>query len=202
MQFKLTKQNQLNGLFYHIYYVFQNYERSFVDITPSTSLWGDEYALVNYTETGDYNQDCFSTQNESYSYIILHFPNNKLRITHYGIKTRPDNPINFLKSWKFYGSTNENSYEELDSKTESDDLLGLNITKTYKTHKTGTYSYFKLEQSKANSDGNYYLVLNNIELFGTLCYSTDEFCPLPSENSISYKYNLRHFSILTSLFIL
>ena len=197
MEFRLTKADQLDGHFYHIFYTLPQNQRDIVEIIPSSSYYGDPYALMNYTDTDKYVEECFSTLNKTFSNITFKFPNNKMRITHYGFKTRTTGNMHFLKSWKLLGSVNGNDYEELDSKTNVNDLVGLNKTKTYRSKIKGVYTSFRIVQTGVNSDNDYYFVLNNVEFFGTFCSSDSQNCPLPS---ISTHYTKNDIDKLLLLF--
>ena len=183
-----SASDSLEGIFYLSYLATHKNQTNFVNVTPSSLLWGNPYSLVDYESTGDYYKDCMATQNISESNIVFSLKMNAIRITHYSLKTRPNNEIHYTKNWRFEGSNNGETWTILDSHQNSEVLSGLNITKVFKVQKSGLYSYFRLIQIGKNSNGNYYLVVNNVDIFGKLCSKEDHFCFIPNifTNHLNY----------------
>ena len=199
-----SSHKSIEGIFYFSYWLTDRNQSAFVDVKASSRLWGDPYSLVNYTFTGNCYIDCVASGNDNNSNFLFHLQKHSVRLTNYAIKTRP-NGTNFLMNWKFEGSNNGETWTELDSHQDSDDLCGNNITKVYKVRKNGLFSYFRLLQTGINSLGNHHLVLNNIELFGKLCPNDDEICSISSNFRCSLKIpilkDLKPFLFTTTLFI-
>ena len=179
MLFFPAKNNDINGIFNSYYFTFEQYLSDFVTLKSSSFYFGNVYSIVSYNLSGNYLQDCYATKNIPNSYVEFEFVKHRIRISHYGILTRPQLLINFMKTWELQGMNENNEWTTLHYKTNSNDLVGLNISKVYKTKSTtSTFKRLKLIQTGPNSDNAYHLVLNNIEFFGTLCSDNEKYCPL------------------------
>ena len=180
----------LEGIFYFTYLATQKNQSTIVEIVPSTSFWGNPYSIVTYEFTGNYHDDCFATLDNPNSNLIFHLLHHKVRLTHYSIRTRPGFEYHYTKNWNFEGSNDGKSWVVLDTQEESNELMGINITKVFKIKKIGLFQYFRFIQTGLNSNQNNYLVMNNLELFGKLCPVNDHFCSLPQSTYAFQRFSL------------
>ena len=192
MLFFAAKGNELKGVFHSYYFTNEQYLSDFVKLKNSSSYYGNIYSIISYNFTGDFAKDCFATQSLSNSYVEFEFVNHRMRISHYGILTRPGLSANFLKTWKFQGMNEKNEWTTLHYKNNSNDLVGLNISKVYKTKSTtNTFKRLRIIQTGPNSDNSYHLVLNNIDFFGTLCSDKEQYCPLFGITEANFQFIIK-----------
>ena len=119
-----ASSDSLEGIFFFSYWATQKNQKDFVSITPSSTFWGDPYAIVDYEFTGAHKTDCFATNDEADSNIVFHLLNHSLLLSHYSIKSRPSLDAHYTKNWNIEGSNDGTIWITLDSKRNSDDLVG------------------------------------------------------------------------------
>jgi hypothetical protein len=108
----------------------------------------------------------FESQNESNQWLCYDFKDRKVRPTHYSIHAHSNNW--WLRSWIFEGSMDGSTWTELDSHT--------NDGSTNSNHPIGTFSisnhfefrFVRLRQTGVCAQGNDYLILFAMEIFGDL----------------------------------
>jgi hypothetical protein len=144
------------------------HERGVVNITCSSRERSQCWQVVNY-EWNDY----FYTQNSPNSWIQFDFKDRLVCLTHYALKS--DGHYGHLVEWTVSGSKDGNSWTIVDyQKTQA--LNGRLLTKLFecgdKSSDSEFYRYFRLTQTGKNSSGTDYLLLSNIEFFGSIVKST------------------------------
>jgi hypothetical protein len=135
--------------------------------TAQSSIYSgsaEAFQLVNYTNHGSTIADNTHTQNIPNSWFSFKFPFN-INLTNYTLRTRTDDNSQHPRSWKLDGSFNNNPWQILHSVSNSLDLVGLNISKTYECTTQGVFNSFQLTLTGANSFGTNYFALKKIEFF-------------------------------------
>ena len=192
--------NHIEGIFHSFFFDFPNEQKKVVEIKASSHYWGDVYNVISYVEDWRDVQTCYATNNLTDSQnLVFKLLKNKVRVTHYSLKTRPYEKVNFLRSWAFQGSNDGQNWNTLHSVTDSTLLIGNNITQTFAVNQKRVYSYFRLILTGPNWSNQHYLVLQNLEIFGRLCGNgvEDNKCMLPILSSCHHaSKNYFHLFIL------
>ena len=192
MLFFPATNNELKGVFYSYFFTFEQYLTDFVKLKGSSRYYGNVYSIISYNFTGDYLKDCYATANISNSFVEFEFVSHRMRISHYGILTRPTFSANYLVTWELQGINENNEWITLHSKKNSNDLIGFNISKVYKTKSTtNTFKRLRIIQTGPTSQNNHNLVLNNIEFFGTLCSDNEKYCPLLRITEANHRFIIK-----------
>ena len=197
------KNDQITGIFSSIHNDFHGFEKQFVEITPSSSYWGDPYNLINNDSSNIENETTFATKQELNPNITFHLPYHKVKITHYSLKTRtdPSKAYNFLSSWVFSGSNDQKEWTILHSMGETDILKQTNVIKTFQIPKIDTFNTFRItltnQPTDINPDGIFFLVLSGVELFGSLCDLNTNICYIPR---ISHNVKFINYKLVFTAF--
>ena len=195
--------SSLNGICRFLYTYFRPQIDSIINVIPSSIHWGDPQNLIHYDFTGNESQENFATTKENNNEnIVFKFTQHILRITHYSLTTRLENDGNLFTSWKFEGSNNEITWDDLHSENDYQDFLQVNYTRTFPVKKRNTYKYFRVTHNGLSSENFTYFVLGKIEFFGKLCNLNEKcyFKMISSGNT--WFTNLLNFFVTINLFSL
>ncbi|OHT15136.1 hypothetical protein TRFO_42700 [Tritrichomonas foetus] len=140
------------------------HENHVVSISASSNSHNFPYQVAN-TEW----YDCWISQNKPDQWIQFDFMNKVVILQNYTIKThRYSSGSCHLKSWKIEGSSNGETWEEID-KRESDVLNEENKEETFEcAKKESPYRFIRLLQTGPNHRGDHMLGLSRIEFYGFL----------------------------------
>jgi hypothetical protein len=104
------------------------------------------------------------------SWIQFDFKDRVVSLTHYALKSHSSSSDWFVQ-WTLLGSTDGNSWTVLDRR-HTQDLNGRSITKIFECNENGAVGrfsrYIRLTQTGKTSSNHDYLVLTNIEFFGSM----------------------------------
>jgi hypothetical protein len=144
------------------------HEKGIVDITCSSRDYHQCWEIVNY----DWNS-YFYTANSANSWIQFDFKDRSVSLSHYALKSDGQN-CHHLLQWQLSGSNNGNEWTIVDERN-TQELNGNYVTKMYHCSATSSvsqyYRYIRLTQTGKNSSGSDYLMLANIEFFGSMVNS-------------------------------
>jgi hypothetical protein len=141
------------------------HEKGLIDITCSSRSHNQCWQVVNYGWT-----DYFYTENRPNSWIQFDFKDRVVSLTHYALKSH-SGEINWFVEWTLQGSMNGNTWSVLDTRN-TQELKGKSITKIFECQSISSvsefYLYIRLTQTGETSHGEDYLILTNIEFFGSI----------------------------------
>jgi hypothetical protein len=146
------------------------HEKGIVEVSASSIYWSDCPLSV----VVDFNSSSrgFATNNVANSWIRINFKTNRIKPTHYSIRSRTDGGGHHLRSWVVEGSNNEENWVNLDVQENNCDLTGSGAVHTFAVGNPDIFSIIRIRQTGANSDNSHYLIVKSIELFGTLLRTT------------------------------
>ena len=135
-----------------------------ISITASSNNWNHCYQLVDYGWNNWWN-----SKNEPNSFVQFDFKSSLVSITGYTLKSDGYSG-NHLVSWVLEVSDDGSTWDAIDERTNTQDLNGNYIVKTYDCNKRSDRftRYVRLRQTGWNSNGSNYLMLSEIEFFGKL----------------------------------
>jgi hypothetical protein len=139
-----------------------------VSITASGIAYAERHPIRNLAIAG--SQVAFFTPNQPNSWICYTFNRNRVKLTHYSIRTRFDANANHLRFWILEGSNDGSSWVELDRRDNDRSLNTQGATATFSIRE-GTrkdFQMIRLRQTGKNSIDNDHLVLSGIEFYGNL----------------------------------
>ncbi|KAH0787280.1 F5/8 type C domain containing protein [Histomonas meleagridis] len=142
-------------------------EKGIVIITSETALKSPKRhpSVVADFSSPDYYYSLDSKTN----WIKFHFINSTVSITSYTLKSVPIGPRGgHLKSWVVEGSNDNESWSEIDSRLNCNDLNNKNATKTYPCKNQIEVSFIRIRQIGENHAGNNFMCLSAVEFYGTL----------------------------------
>jgi hypothetical protein len=141
------------------------HEKGIVNITCSSREFNQCWEVVNYGWT-----KYFDTTNEPNSWIQFDFKDRVVSVTHYALKSHSGSQ-NWFIQWKLQGSVDGNTWSVLDTQN-TQDLNGQSKTKIFECHDNSSvlnfYRYIRFTQTGKTSHGQDYLILTNIEFFGSI----------------------------------
>jgi hypothetical protein len=138
-----------------------------VDITANRSYIDNPgHAAKNVANLGT-NSD-FHSRNESNQWICFDFKAMKIRPTHYSIRTFGPGPNNYhLKNWVIEGSTDGESWVEIDRQENNTDLNGSFAIMVFNICTVDTFRMIRLRQIGLDHHGDNCLIFTAFELFGS-----------------------------------
>lgn len=136
-------------------------EKNVVKITASGVSENSPNRVANLEWT-----NAFYTTNLENSWIQFDFLDATVTIDQYTIKTDKYKK-RWLKSWVLEGSNDGKVFNVIDTRDDNTDLSSDHPTQTFRCNKDGTYKIIRLRQTGPDSLGDHYLVLQNIEFFGS-----------------------------------
>ena len=133
-----------------------------------SSVFNKDYLPTNVLTLDDNYFNTLTNTSDNANFLIINLSKLFLFPKGYIIKSDPRNESAYLRSWKLYGSMNENVWEEIHDVFEQDDLRGGDI-KRYPLN-NGPYNLFKIVQTGPclgpNDDHLYRLRIFYIDFFG------------------------------------
>jgi hypothetical protein len=144
------------------------HEKGIVNITCSSTCYNQCWQIVNY----DW-KSYFYTNNSANSWIQFDFKDRSVSLSHYALKSDGNHGSHLLQ-WKLSGSNDGNDWTTVDERN-TQELNGTYLTKMFCCRPTSSvsqsYRYIRLTQTGKNSTGEDYLLLANIEFFGSMVNS-------------------------------
>jgi hypothetical protein len=120
--------------------------------------------LVNYEW-----DKCWTSRNVENSWVQFHFMRTLVFITHYGIKTYRSGPgFSHLKSWVLQGSRDGTNWFDLNVQENCAELNGRSKIAIFPLQDPNEVCFIKLRQTGVNHGGDHYMILTNIEFYGSL----------------------------------
>lgn len=104
-------------------------------------------------------------------WICFDFKNMEIEISKYSIKSSNDaKNVGHIKSWKIEISNDRANWETIDEHSNSNELNGPNIIKTFSTKSNHFSRYIRFYHigSYWGSDNGYWLYINSFEFYGCL----------------------------------
>jgi hypothetical protein len=139
--------------------------KGIASITASSTEYNACHQVVDYDWTGHWY-----SHNEQHSWIQFDFKNRRILPNHYTLKSDNQSAHHLLK-WSLDGSNDGMSWTPLDRR-ETNDLNGNRLMKSYECRSVESSSPFfrfiRLIQTGKNSSAADYLMLTNVEFFGTM----------------------------------
>ena len=163
-----NKNNEFDGI---LNYLQNNGNiRDEVGITYSSINDGDPFNLLQY----DNKENRFCTKNEPNSWICFEFKKHEVIPSGYIIRSHCVENHHHLKTWKFEGSNDMESWVTLDSQANNESLRGGSRVHLFpissEEHKDKPFKYLQIRQTGPtwfdNSDKYHYLLMNSIEIYG------------------------------------
>jgi hypothetical protein len=138
-------------------------DKGIVTITAK-SVYSDDprYALVNIADLTSVSYFCSTP--EPGQWICWNFRENRVRPTHYTIKSR----WNRLKSWLVESSQDGENWTEIDRRTDNWDMNGEPWTASFAVCNSVECHFIRLTQTGKNHYDTYHLSIDSVEFFGTL----------------------------------
>jgi hypothetical protein len=132
-----------------------------VVVTASSSAHGQPQQVVDYRWSS-----FWYSANQAHSWLQIDFKTRAVCLTHYSLKSHSGN-LNWFRDWVLEGSEDGRTWDIL-VRRQTDELVGASRICTYPITSSHYFRYIRLRQTgKTNTDENY-LILTNIELFGTV----------------------------------
>ena len=143
------------------------HKKGIVNVTASSVLDSD-YMSCDPKNAVDFDRDSsFSSHNEPNSWICCDFKDRRVIPTSYSVRSGYSPP--YLRSWVIEVSNDgtENSWTEIDRR---DDWDGDEETPNFEISRIPreSFRFFRLRQTGKNRDGENYLKIYWLEIFGTL----------------------------------
>ena len=119
------------------------------------------------TLSSEYN--FFTSVSTPDAFIAYYFPERKLLLKHYSIKTidYSDYNDNFPRTWAILGSNNNRTWKRLDYRNTTV-FTQRGQEETFDIKVPRAFRYYKMQQQDKNSQNQYYLRFRQIEFFGVL----------------------------------
>jgi hypothetical protein len=137
-------------------------------VTATASSVHDTTTKYHAMRTLDLTTDSFMwTQNQRGQWVCYDFHDMRIRPTHYAIRSRYD-CNNHLRSWIFEGRRDGGEWEQIDSRSDSQDLNDRGVRRLFSVTSSTEYRYFRLSQTGPNHGGYHNLGFCGFEIFGTL----------------------------------
>lgn len=140
-------------------------ESGLVKVIPSDQICNNCQNII----TPNWKQHWFSFFGPN-PFVKFDFVNLKVLLTAYSLKTYSGQEgYGHLQSWIIQGSNDDENYERIDEKINSNDLNSNCAFHTYKIEeKVQPYRFIKITMTGKNHAGTDFMVIRNIEFFGTL----------------------------------
>jgi hypothetical protein len=112
----------------------------------------------------------FVTQNQPGQWVCYDFHAMRIRPTHYAIRSQYDvgRASSQLRSWNIEGRIDGGEWEQIDSRSNNEDLNDKGVRRLFSVRSSGEYRYIRLYQTGPNHGNNHFLGLSAFEIFGTL----------------------------------
>jgi hypothetical protein len=110
----------------------------------------------------------FLSDNKPNSWICYDFQERRIQPTHYTVRSRLDENYGHLRSWVLEGSADGKSWVTIDQREDNQSLASIGAIATFPISVSIQLCQVRLRQLSLNSNGNYWLELSMLELYGTL----------------------------------
>jgi hypothetical protein len=144
------------------------HEKGVINITCSSTEYNHCWDVVNY----DW-KNYWHTTNSPNNWIQFDFKDWIVSLTHYSLKSDGCSSHHLL-AWELCGSMDGNTWVVLD-RQETNELNGNYLTKIFSCSAEAScpdfYRYIRLRETGKNSAGSNYLMLANVEFFGSMMKS-------------------------------
>ncbi|OHT05205.1 F5/8 type C domain containing protein [Tritrichomonas foetus] len=155
------------GIFSHMYSKCGNKNPQacgLINILPSDKICNNASNVI----IPNWKQHWFSFFGPN-PFIIFDFQKLKISLSSYSLKTYSGNEnYGHLQSWSVQGSNDGDNYSLINEQKENHDLNSCSAFKTYSFEKTEPFRYIKILMTGNNHAGSDFMVLRNVEFFGTL----------------------------------
>jgi hypothetical protein len=111
------------------------------------------------------SRSCFESLNQPNQWLCYDFKDRKVRPAHYSIHAYSGR---YLRSWTFEGSKDGSTWTELDRHTNDQTTNANHPIGTFSVSTDSEYRFVRLRQTGVTADGNHYLTLYGLEIFGDL----------------------------------
>ena len=140
-------------------------ESGLIKVIPSDQICNNCSNII----TPNWKQHWFSFFGPN-PFVKIDFINLKILLTAYSLKTYSgQDGYGHMQSWIVQGSDDDKVYENLDEQVNTNDLNSNSAFHTYKINKKSQpYRFIKITMTGKNHAGTDFMVLRNIEFFGTL----------------------------------
>lgn len=144
------------------------HDKGVVIVTSSTiNSNNPTYHPKNATEFG--TKSCYFSENKRNSWICYDFKVPRVIPKSYSMKTCADQRVYQPKSWALEVSNDGKSWTEVDRK-DCNEFLGTCMVRNFEISRAPSdpVRFIRLKQTGKCHDGEHYLVLHGLEIFGTL----------------------------------
>lgn len=163
-----SSDGDVNGLFYWLgtskgVSPWVNPHSASLLVTVSSIGFGTAQSLCDRADTE------FYTNNIPDSWAKFQILSGKLKCNYYSIRNRfrsDGDAQHSLRNWKLQGSNDDTTWVDLDAQINNTFLNTSSKWLSLSVFSTTAYSYFRLLQNGANSNGVSHLCLGEIELYG------------------------------------
>jgi hypothetical protein len=141
------------------------HERGIVEISCSSTERNQCWQVVDYNWT-----DYWHSMNSANSWIQFDFKNREVFINRYALKPHKGSS-NFLVQWTLAGPRDGTVWELIDSRNTQELVKALDSKMfdcSSQSNERRFYRYIRLTQTGKTSSGQDYLILTNVEFFGSL----------------------------------
>lgn len=174
----LRQIDDLKSMSSHLYYGPNQLDGIISDLRRRCGMNPHDFGLIEVVASSrncagpeqilDYGwRSAFCTEDQPDSWIMLDMLDNLVSLTHYTLRTIPDQGI-FFTRWVIECSNDEfyNDVVVVDER-DTDDIGGPGRIKTYPVNSNGAfYRFIRLRHTGVNTLGGRELGLTNIEIFG------------------------------------
>jgi hypothetical protein len=144
--------------------------RGIVGVSASSIYWSDCPLSVVLDCTSSSRE--FATNSVTNLWIRIDFKHNRIKATHYSIRSRTDGDSYHLRSWVVEGSNNGENWVNLDVQENNCDLTGPGADHTFVVGNPDICHNIRIRQTGSNSSNTHHLIVKSIEFFGTLLRAT------------------------------
>lgn len=158
---------KFDGIFAHMWKEINDnpVTRKVVDIKDSIKC-RSFCSLVDPEMRKETNRFC-STENIRNSPFIINFKDKKVSLSGYSLKS-PSGDRYFMKSWKIEGSNDKETWTAIDEQRKSDDLVYSFAEGYWPCKPSSPFRFFRVMMTDKNTNNDYFLPLQAIELFGLI----------------------------------
>lgn len=166
--FEASERVEFNGIINYLRNrLFDN-----IDITASSILnrGFSPYNVAHFEDPGSN----FQSKDARGSWICFDFKDRRVIPTNYEIKSRNcSEGASHLRNWVIEGSNNNSSWEILDQQNNCEYLNGISYAYTFPINNPNSrqYRYIRLRLSGKDWQGQYILMFNSFEIYGSLLSS-------------------------------
>ncbi|MFK0733478.1 MAG: discoidin domain-containing protein [Gloeotrichia echinulata HAB0833] len=108
------------------------------------------------------------SNNGGNQWVQVDFLGRKVSLTHYTIQGRNDDNYHHLRNWVLQGSNDGVNFDVLDTRTNNSSINRSSWFLGVLGTSSNYYRYIRLTQTGANSEGDSYLTMGQMEFYGGL----------------------------------